>query len=324
MVNCDFLRFHQTLNSILVFIFHPSAKRHDKGVLMPIDISQVKTIGHGIFRPEGVMAMDDGSIYTADARGQCAHIRKDGRTTFIGDVGGVPNGICIDREGNIIVANIGNGQVQRIFPDGRHDVLMTHAAGRTMRAPNFPYVDSKDRLWVTNSTEEENIDSVLQFPKPDGCLVCIENGEPRIVADNIYFANGVTLDKDETHVYVAQTMRRNILRYAIAADGTVGPAEVFGPDPLAEMGHPDGIAFDEAGNLWIAFPAWNAIGYLTPEGKLEMFLEDPYRQVLQRPANICFGWDNRKTAFIGNLDGTTIPFFSVPHPGMRLIHQTDG
>lgn len=288
---------------------------------MPIDISQVKTIGQDIIRPEGVMAMDDGSLYAADARGQCAHIFRDGRTERIGDVGGAPNGICIDRQGNIIIANIGNGQVQRLCPDGRHEVLLTHAEGRPMPAPNFAYIDSKDRLWVSNSTEDVNIDAALQFPRPDGCLVCIENGEARIVADNIYFANGVTLDKDETYVYVAQTMQRNILRYPITDDGKLGPAEVFGPDPLAEPGYPDGIAFDDAGNLWVTFPAWNAIGYITPAQDLEMYLVDPYRQVLQRPANICFGWEDRKTAFIGNLDGDTIPYFTVPWSGMRLIHQ---
>lgn len=267
------------------------------------------------------MALDDGSLYTADARGQCAHIQSDGNTALFGNLGGVPNGICIDPQGRCIVANIGNGQVQTLSRDGDHEVLLTHAEGRRMRAPNFPYVDSKERLWVSNSTEEEEIDSVLRNPKADGCVVVIEAGQPRIVADGIYFANGLTLDRMEEHLYVAQTMQRNVLRYRIEADGSLGPAEVFGPSPLHEFGFPDGIAFDEAGNLWITFPAWNAIGYLAPSGELEIYLEDPQRAVLQRPANICFGGPQRKTAFIGSLDGTTIPYFAVPHPGMRLVHQ---
>lgn len=288
---------------------------------MPMDIDRVKTIGAGIMRPEGVMALDDGSLYTADARGRCAHIQPDGSARFFGDLGGVPNGICIDTQGRCIVANIGNGQVQAVRPDGRHEVLLTHAEGRRMRAPNFPYVDSRGRLWVSNSTEHEDIESVLWRPAPDGCVVCIENGAARIVADGLYFANGLTLDDGEAYLYVAQTMRRNIVRYSIAEDGGLGPAEIFGPSPLAKDGLPDGIAFDEAGNLWITFPRWNAVGYLTPAGDLEMVLEDPEKKVLQRPANICFGWEGRRTAFIGSLDGTTIPYFEVPHPGMRLVHQ---
>jgi len=54
---------------------------------------------------------------------------------------------------------------------------------------------------------------------------------------------------------------------------------------------------------------------------LEIVLEDPERRVLRRPSNICFGWEERKTAFIGSLDGTEIPYFEVPDPGARLIHQ---
>jgi gluconolactonase len=288
---------------------------------MKIDISDVKTIGSGIMRPEGVMALDDGSLYTADQRGRCAKINRDGGTTFFGDVGGLPNGICIDMNGNCIIANIGNGQVQSLSTDGRHEVLLTEVEGKKIPAPNFPFVDSKGRLWVSNSTEREQIQEALQKPAPDGCIVLIDEEKPRIVGDSIVFANGLTLDKREEYLYVAETSERDVLRFKIQGDGSLSDPEVYGPKPLAELGFPDGVAFDEEGNLWITFPAWNAVGYITPTGSLEMALEDPERKVLKRPTNICFGWEERRTAFIGSLEGTTIPYFEVPYPGMRLVHQ---
>jgi gluconolactonase len=286
-----------------------------------MEIEHLKTIGSGIYRPEGVMALDDGSLCTADARGTIDRVAADGTITFWGELGGVPNGICFDAKGSCIVANIGNGQVQRLSPDGSHEVLLTEIDGRCMRAPNFPYVDEKGGIWVSNSTENENIDAVLVNPVPDGCVALIKNGKAKIVADGIYFANGITLDKKEEYLYVAQTTRSNVLRYRIKADGSCGPAETYGPSPLAENGFPDGVAFDEAGNLWVTFPRLNAVGYITPAGALEMVLYDPGRRVLQRPSNICFGGPDRKTAFIGSLDGNTIPYFEVEHPGMRLVHQ---
>jgi len=288
-----------------------------------IDISKVKTIGRGIMRPEGVMVLDDGSLYTADGRGQCAKINPNGETSFFGDVGGVPNGICIDTKENCIIANIGNGEVQSLSPDGKHEVLLIEAEGKKMPAPNFPYIDFKGRLWVSNSTAREDLNSSLQNPLPDGCVVMIENGQARIMTEGIYFANGLTLDKKEEYLYVAETMQRHILRYKIADDGKLGEAEVYGPKLLGDLGYPDGIAFDEAGNLWITFPSWNAVGYITPNRDLELFLEDPERKVLNRPTNICFGWQNRQTAFLGSLEGTTIPYFEVPSSGMRLVHQKE-
>jgi len=286
-----------------------------------MDLSQVRTIGKGLSRPEGVMVGDDGTIYAADARGCIARIEKDGKTLFWGDLGGVPNGICLDREGQVIVANIGNGRVQSLSPQGQAVTLMTEAEGRIMGSPNFPFMDGRDRLWVSNSTARKNIDEALAEPLPDGCVVLIEKGRPRIVAEGIVFANGLTLDAKEEFLYLAETMERRILRFRIRPDGSLTDREVYGPATLGGLGFPDGIAFDEAGNLWITFPALNAVGYLTPEHKLVMVLEDPQGKVLKRPTNICFGWKGRKTAFLGSLDGTTIPYFEAPFPGMKLIHQ---
>jgi sugar lactone lactonase YvrE len=267
------------------------------------------------------MALDDGSIYAADGRGQIAQVRRDRQTAFFGELGGVPNGICIDGRGNCIVANIGNGRVQSLRPDGRHEVLLTEAEGTRIASPNFPFVDSKGRLWVSNSTLRPDLDEALRHPGPDGSVVLFEEGKARIAADRIYFTNGVAVDPEERHLYVAETMLRRILRFKIQYDGSLSHREIYGPSVLAPLGFPDGIAFDEAGNLWVTFPAWNAVGYLTPRRDLEIVLEDPERRVLRRPSNICFGWDERKIAFIGNLDGNAIPYFQVPYPGARLIHQ---
>ena len=289
---------------------------------MKIDIRQVNTIGQGLLRPEGVMALDNGSVYTADGRGRCAHIAADGRTTFFGTLGGIPNGICLDEKGNCIVANIGNGEVQSVSPTGSHVVLMTEAEGKRMVTPNFPFIDFAGRLWVSNSTDNSDIDASLRAPIPDGCLVVITAGQaPRIVADGIYFANGVALDADEKFVYVAETMKRRVLRYPVNNDNSLGRSEVYGPSSLGKLGFPDGIAFDEAGNLWVAFPAANAIGFIDPQGRLEIFVEDPQGIVINRPANICFGGKDRRTAFIGSLGGANVPCFEVPYPGVRLIHQ---
>jgi sugar lactone lactonase YvrE len=289
---------------------------------MRINIEQVRTVGAGLLRPEGVMAADDGHIYTADARGCCSRIAGDGSTSFFGTLGGTPNGICLDKKGNCIIANIGNGEVQLLSGDGSHLVLLTAAQGKRMYTPNFPFIDFSGRLWVSNSTDDPNIDSSLRSPVPDGCLVLIaENREPQIVADGICFANGVAVDQTEKYVYVAETMKRRILRFLIKDDSSLGAREVYGPEFLGAKGFPDGIAFDEAGNLWIAFPMANAIGFIDPAGKLDMYLEDPAGKILRAPANICFGGKDRKTAFIGSLGGTNIPCFEVPHSGARLIHQ---
>jgi sugar lactone lactonase YvrE len=288
---------------------------------MKIDLFKIRTLGDGLARPEGVMAADDGTIYATDGRGCCSRTSRDGQTTFFGDLGGLPNGICLDKEGNCLVANIGNGRLQLLPPQGSQKTLMTEADGKRMYTPNFPFIDSRNRIWVSNSTAHENLNDALQKIIPDGSVVLIQNGKPHIAAEGICFANGLTLDPAEKNLYVAETMKRRILRYAVAEDGSLSGPDVYGPDFLGRLGFPDGIAFDEAGNLWITFPMGNAVGYLTPRQELVMAIEDPAGLLLRRPSNICFGWEGRRTAFIGSLEGTNIPYFEAPHPGMRLIHQ---
>jgi sugar lactone lactonase YvrE len=284
------------------------------------DLSRVKTIGSGLARPEGVMAVSGGYLITADARGCCARITPEGKTDFYGNLGGVPNGICMDVHGNCIVANIGNGQVQSLAPDGTHRVLFTHADKKPLPTPNFPFMDLKERLWVSNSTAGD-LEQALRHPLPDGSVVLYENNHARIVAEGLYFANGVAVDQDCAFLYVAETTRRAITRFSIKKDGTLASRQTYGPEPLGDLGFPDGCALDEAGNLWITFPAWGAVGYIDPDQKLHIVIEDRRMQVLRRPTNICFGGQDRRTAFIGSLDGQSIPYFQIDSPGQRLIHQ---
>ena len=188
---------------------------------MQIALEEVQNIGSGIIRPEGVMVLSDGTLYTADGRGHCARIQRNGETSLFGQLGGLPNGICIDSQGNCIVANIGNGQVQRLFPDGRHEVLATQADGKNIYTPNFPLVDTRGRLWVSNSTARRDVNEALQYPGPDGSIILIEKGSAKMMAERIYFANGLAMDEEEKHLYVAETMLRRILRLRIHDDGSL-------------------------------------------------------------------------------------------------------
>jgi sugar lactone lactonase YvrE len=285
-----------------------------------MQISDLKTVGYGLARPEGVMALNDGTILAADARGCCARIEPDGKTSLYGDVDGIPNGICLDKTGNCIIANIGNGQVQELAPDGTHRVLATEAQGRRINTPNFPFLDRKGRLWVSDSTAGE-LEEALREPAPDGAVVVIEGSEARIAAEELFFANGIAVDAAEEYLYVAESTRRAVTRFAITGDGRLADREIYGPEPLAELGFPDGIALDEAGNLWVTFPVWGAVGFIDQHRELHIVVEDSRMSVLKRPANICFGGAERRTAYIGSLEGRTIPCFRVPHPGQPLVHQ---
>jgi sugar lactone lactonase YvrE len=286
---------------------------------MRISLESVTRIGKDLVRCEGVMCARDGTVWAADGRGACTRIAADGsREERVGQVGGEPNGICLDAQGRVVIANL-HGEVQRLDPvTGRHDVLATEASGRRTTSPNFPFADRQGRLWVSNSTARADLMEAILQPSGDGFLFCIRDGRSEIVAEDLWFANGVALDADERFVYVAESSAFRVTRFPIRRDGSLGAREQYGPD-LGTA--PDGIAFDEAGNLWVTLPMTNVVGFVAPSGAWEPVLEDPDAKLMRLPTNICFGGPDRRTAYIGNLTGPSLPTFRVQVPGMALVHQ---
>jgi sugar lactone lactonase YvrE len=285
-----------------------------------IELSSFESIGRDLQRPEGVMVAKDGTVFCSHGYGHITRIAPDGSQENIGQVGGEPNGICLEKNGDIVIANIGNGEVQLLKQDGTHGVITDNMEGRPCPTPNFPHIDSRGRLWVSNSTNLRRHYDATRNPIPDGSLFTVENGHSRIVAEGILFANGVTLDAEEEYVYVAETMGRCCLRYPIHEDGSVGRPEQYGPD-FGEFGYPDGIAFDAAGNLWVTLVMMNALGVITPDKEFFIAVHDKEGAIMKRPTNITFGGPDLKTAYLGSLAGANIPTFEAPEPGLPLIHQ---
>lgn len=285
-----------------------------------ISLDQVELFGEDLNRPEGVVVAADGTVWAADGRGACTALSPQGRGRRLGDLGGLPNGICLDLEGNVIIANIAGGSVQRLFPDGRHEVLAESADGRALRSPNFPVVDSQGNLYVANSSWR-SMEEALREPAPDGALIRISSeGGVELLAEGFFFANGLALAADESAIYLAQTMARNVVRLSLRRDGSVGSPEQYGPD-LGPSGLPDGLGLDSRGNLYVTLPAINAVGVITPQGELEIILQDSEGEKLRQPTNIAFGGPDLRDAYLGSLNGTSLPRFRAEFPGMPLVHQ---
>jgi gluconolactonase len=285
-----------------------------------ISLDQVELFGQDLNRPEGVVVAADGTVWAADGRGACTALSPEGRGRRLGDLGGQPNGICLDREGNVIIANIGGGCVQRLFPDGRHEVLADSVEGRPLRTPNFPVVDSQGNIYVANSSWR-SMEEAFQEPAPDGALIRISpEGRVELLTEAFYFANGLALAEDESVIYLAQTAARNVMRLPLRPDGSVGAPEQYGPE-LGARGFPDGLALDSRGNLYVTLVGMNALAVITPQGDLEVILEDPEGEKIQNPTNIAFGGPDLRDAYVGSLAGTSLPRFRAEFAGMPLVHQ---
>src|SRR6266404_378656 len=145
----------------------------DDFVLRPADFSYV---GSGLRSPECTIAEVDGTLWISDDRGGVIRLAPDGRRALIGSIAGKPNGIAMDRQGDLLVADIAGGKVYRLFRDGSHEVIVEAVSGTPLGAVNFVLVDRRDRLWITVSTRTNPYADAVRTPIPDGYIIRL-NGE---------------------------------------------------------------------------------------------------------------------------------------------------
>lgn len=132
----------------------------------------------------------------------------------------------------------------------------------------------------------------------------------------------------------------------VGRDGSLHDRELFGPNDLG--GFPDGVAFDSYGNLWGTLVMNDQLFVLTPEGDLQIVLDDGNSEATQALrqafaedrvtpedmlacggtlapwfASLTFGGPDLKTCFVGSLRGTRIPYFRVPVAGLPMVHWED-
>jgi gluconolactonase len=287
--------------------------------LRPQDI---RFLGTELSRPECVIAERDGTLWISDNRAAVTRLDPDGRQTLIGNMKGAPNGLALDRHGVFYIANIGDGKVYAMQRDGSERVICDSLEGKSLASVNFTYLDPAGRLWVTVSTQTEPRIKAVQTPIPDGYLFRIDlaTGRAFKVLDGLHFTNEVRVDAAGKYLYIVETAMGRVIRTPLAADGSLGPREVYGPEPVFPGAKLDGIAFDAEGNLWATEVGRNSIVVITPAGRGHVVFEDPEAKLLKRPASIAFGGQDLRTAYIGSLDMDRLAVFDAPVPGLPMLH----
>lgn len=327
-----------------------------------LDSKTLEFIGHDLQRPECILAERDGTLWSADARGGVVCIDPSGRQRIITQQrsghfqqagseasryleGTLPNGLAFARNGDFLISNFGTDCLERMTRDGQSVVLADRIDGEAIGKVNFVLRDSKDRIWITVSTRIKNWMHALRTDLPDGYLARYEDGAFRIVADGFRFTNEIRFDAKEEYLYVVETAGGCITRLRIDDRGEVVGREIFGPTRLGTGAWPDGIAFDQYGNLWGTLVYSDKLFVLTPQGDMRVLLDegDPVkvaaleRQFLDNHvtedvlfatgrgvapwmASVTFGGPDLRTVYIGSLKGTRIPYFRSPIPGLPMVH----
>ncbi len=274
---------------------------------IPIEAFQI--FATGIDHPECIAFDRAGILWAGGEAGQIYRISSDGKSQTIANMGGFCGGLAFSPNDELFVCNPAHGIV-RVQSSGSFSVFAGHAGTHKLVCPNFGVFDSKGNYYVSDSGNwKKNNGFIFRF-RPDG------SGE--MLAGPMGYANGLAVSADERSLFVVESNTDSVLRFEIRDDGSLGAPETYADD----CGRfPDGLALDEAGNLYVCCYASDEIWRIDPSRRKTLFAWDRWAILLGSPTNMAFGGKDGDELYVANLARTTITRAKVGRKGKRLVNQ---
>jgi gluconolactonase len=261
----------------------------------------------GYDSPEGPAFASDGSLFFVNwLSSSIVRLAPDGAVAEWFNTGGNPAGLAFHRDGSLYVADEGD-QIHGLLRINQNRdarlVVNTHGE-QPLNGANDLVFDAAGILYFSDpwrSSLENPIGGFYRL-SPDGRLEQIDSG--------LAFPNGVAVD--ESYAYLAETRHNRILRYALGADGSVGPREEW--SRLEGTPGPDGMAFDAEGNLYVAHFGGSRVDVIAPSGEIVDRVEVPG----SKPTNVAFGGPDRRTLVVTEVETASVYHGLTRVPGRSL------
>jgi sugar lactone lactonase YvrE len=144
------------------------------------------------------------------------------------------------------------------------------------------------------------------------------DGEISVVLTGVTISNGIAWSADGERVFYIDTptQRVDVFDYDTARGIPSGRRPLVHVDP--SQGHPDGMALDAEGGLWVALFSGHAVHRYTPDGKLDAVIDLPVSQVTA----CAFGGPGLDRLYI-TTSREDLPPDAEPRAG-ALFHVTPG
>ena len=277
-------------------------------------LDRLETIATGLDHPEGVAWGPDGRVYAGGEAGQVYAIGADGEVDEIASTGGFMYGITLDGDGTVFACDFGRTEIARVAADGTISSYSTGTADHPIRVPNFTAFDGSGDLYVTDSGA---------WGAEDGLVFRVDtDGTTGVWTDRVPgFPNGCCLSAEGDALLVVESNRRRVVRVPIGPDGAAGA-----PETLVELAgsQPDGIALAADGTMFVGCYRPDRIWRVTPEGRPEIWLDDPDGVALNQPANVAFIGAGLDRLAISSLGGWSIVAIDAGVPGLPLRSPSIG
>ncbi len=307
--------------------------------------------GHELNRPECALAHESGIFIVSDwtEPGGVSIVFPDGSVKRHLAVDPPltlrPNGIALVEGGDLLLAHLGadKGGIWRLRPDGSVDPEIGEIENSPLPPSNFCHVDADGRRWVSVSTRHVPRSRAYRCDIADGFIVLSDERGDRIVADGLGYTNECLVHPDGRRLFVNETFGRRLSCFDITPGGELKNRRTV---TTFEAGtFPDGMAFDENGDVWIVSIVSNRVIHVDGEGRKTLLLEDADPEFLEKtetaflngemgrshldgnPAarlrnisSLAFAGHDMRTMVFGCLLGQCLPIAASPVAGWVMPH----
>jgi gluconolactonase len=211
----------------------------------------------------------------------------------------------VDRQGRLIWCAGQDFAIMRQEKDGTRTLLASGFEGKHFNGPNDVAIAADGAIYFTDS--DVGLRGGIRGPlaqMPDSVWrwqagkVTLAVSREQLGAE----PNGIALSPDDRYLYLsAGTISPDpkVMRYALHADGSVGPGELF----THGSGIGDGMKTDGAGNLWSTDAIPGTVRITSPQGQLLGLLHlptlgDQEPRKTTCASSLAFGGDDAKTLYI--------------------------
>ena len=270
----------------------------------------IERVAGGFKFTEGPLWRPDGTLWFSDVQGNVVRsLTRDGKVTvLIENAGGAANappdafvgsnGMAEAPDGSVWMVQHGARQIVRVGPDRTLTPMVSTFEGKRFNSPNDLVFGKDGSLYFTDppyglAKQDEDPAKEMAF----NGVYRFANGRVQALVRDLNRPNGLAFSPDFKVLYVnnSDAAKNLVMRYDVAADGTLANGRVLADLTSKTDGLTDGLKVDAKGNLYTSGPG--GIWVLSPEGKHLGTIEPP-----EVPANCGWG-DDGKTLYMTAVTG---------------------
>lgn len=208
--------------------------------------------------------------------------------------------------GMLYACDFGKGAILEFSKNGRTNIYAANYNGKRFNNPNDLAFDKKGNLYFTDPKSYGK-------DKFDGRVFMVKENTKEVVLikDGLAFPNGIAFTEDGKNLFICESAQNRILRFDVLPDGKIINKNIF---IVLEHGDPDGIAFDNKGNLYVAHFGTGHLFVINSQGEIIRKITTPGK----KPTNIEFGGKDMKTLYLTEVETNCLYRIKVNDRGIKL------